>query len=152
MGVGGTKPKPTALKVIEGNPGGRPLNKNEPKPKLGTDCPEWLDDVARAEWDRVYPELERTGVITEVDRATLADYCAAWSLLVRAQEGLEHGEVIETSTGTLIQSPYVGMVNRASDRLRKLACELGMTPSSRSRVTTTKPTESKNPFKSFVKK
>ena len=31
MAQRGRKPKPTALKVLEGNPGGRPLNLNEPK-------------------------------------------------------------------------------------------------------------------------
>ena len=29
----GRKPKPTAVKELEGNPGKRELNKNEPKPK-----------------------------------------------------------------------------------------------------------------------
>ncbi|MEQ8198694.1 MAG: phage terminase small subunit P27 family, partial [Clostridiaceae bacterium] len=33
MAQRGRKPKPTAIKVLEGNPGKRPLNKNEPKPE-----------------------------------------------------------------------------------------------------------------------
>ncbi|HZK10243.1 MAG TPA: phage terminase small subunit P27 family, partial [Clostridia bacterium] len=33
MATRGRKPKPTALKVLEGNPGKRPLNKNEPQPE-----------------------------------------------------------------------------------------------------------------------
>lgn len=33
MATRGRKPKPTALKVLEGNPGKRPLNKNEPNLK-----------------------------------------------------------------------------------------------------------------------
>jgi len=35
--MAGRKPKPTALKIIEGNPGKRPLNKNEPKPDIFED-------------------------------------------------------------------------------------------------------------------
>ena len=31
MATRGTKPKPTALKTLEGNPGKRKINKNEPK-------------------------------------------------------------------------------------------------------------------------
>ena len=30
MATRGRKPKPTALQVLEGNPGKRPLNENEP--------------------------------------------------------------------------------------------------------------------------
>ena len=33
MAQRGRKPKPTALKMLEGNPGGRPLNTKEPKPE-----------------------------------------------------------------------------------------------------------------------
>ena len=32
MAQRGRKPKPTAVKVLEGNPGKRSLNTNEPKP------------------------------------------------------------------------------------------------------------------------
>lgn len=36
----GRPPKPTAIKELEGNPGKRPLNKNEPKPKqTAPKCP-----------------------------------------------------------------------------------------------------------------
>ena len=32
MATRGRKPTPTAIKLLEGNPGKRPLNANEPKP------------------------------------------------------------------------------------------------------------------------
>lgn len=35
MAARGRKPKPTALKVLEGNPGKRPLNDHEPIPPKG---------------------------------------------------------------------------------------------------------------------
>ena len=41
--MAGRKPKPTAIKELEGNPGKRKLNKKEPKPEKGMPvCPEWL--------------------------------------------------------------------------------------------------------------
>jgi len=41
--MAGRKPKPTALKKLEGNSGKRKLNKKEPVPVKGMpDCPEWL--------------------------------------------------------------------------------------------------------------
>ena len=36
----GRKPKPTAIKKLEGNPGKRKLNQNEPQPeKTAPECP-----------------------------------------------------------------------------------------------------------------
>ena len=41
--MAGRKPKPTALKKLEGNPGKRKLNNKEPVPDKGMpDCPAWL--------------------------------------------------------------------------------------------------------------
>ena len=50
----GRNPKPTAQKVLEGNPGKRELNTKEPKPeKKAPACPKWLDDEAKKEWKRL---------------------------------------------------------------------------------------------------
>ena len=53
----GRKPKPTDQKRLEGNPGKRQLNDQEPEPEVAIpDCPEHLDPEARAEWQRVTQE------------------------------------------------------------------------------------------------
>jgi hypothetical protein len=71
----GRKPKPTALKLVSGNPGRRPLNEHEPEhPSIDTACPDELRDrVARQEWDRIVPALAH-GHVTTVDRAILIGY------------------------------------------------------------------------------
>ena len=44
--MAGRKPKPTAVKKLEGNPGKRKLNTKEPNPGKGMpDCPVWLLSV-----------------------------------------------------------------------------------------------------------
>ena len=41
--MAGRKPKPTAIKKLEGNPGKRKLNTKEPIPAKGMpECPDWL--------------------------------------------------------------------------------------------------------------
>ena len=46
MATRGRKPKPTAMKELEGNPGKHPLNTSEPKPnKKAPACPKWLEIV-----------------------------------------------------------------------------------------------------------
>ena len=75
------------------------------------------------------------GLLTDVDRAALAAYCQAWARWIEAEEAIrEHGMVVETDKGNLIQSPYVGIANQAMKQMRAFLVEFGMTPSSRSRV------------------
>lgn len=51
MATRGRKPKPTAMKELEGNPGKHPLNTSEPKPnKKAPACPKWLEPEAKKEW------------------------------------------------------------------------------------------------------
>jgi P27 family predicted phage terminase small subunit len=131
----GRKPKPTALKALAGNPGKRPLNENEPQFSGIPDCPDHLDAVAQDEWQRVSGELIAVGLLTTVDRAALAAYCAAYSRWVKAEEKIQTtSEVIKTRAGGVIQNPYIGIANRALDLMHKFLSEFGMTPSSRSRL------------------
>ena len=58
MAKRGRKPKPTALKKLEGNPGKRPLNELEPMPQVTMlRCPNWLEPEAKKEWRRLAPVL-----------------------------------------------------------------------------------------------
>ena len=72
--MAGRKPKPTALKKLEGNPGKRKLNKKEPIPgKEMPDCPQWLLPDAKDEWVRLCEKLNQIGELTEVDRTAFAE-------------------------------------------------------------------------------
>ena len=60
---------------LEGNPGKRKLNTNEPVPEKGKpDCPEWLLPEAKKEWERLADLMNQMGVLTEVDMAAYAAY------------------------------------------------------------------------------
>ena len=85
----GRKPKPTALKMLEGNPRGRPLNTEEPKPeKKAPRCPSWLEAEAKKEWKRLAKVLENMGLLTEMDMAAFAGYCQAYARWKEAEEFL----------------------------------------------------------------
>ncbi len=78
MAQRGRKPKPTAIKLLEGNPGKRSLNTGEPQPnKKAPRCPSWLEDEAKKEWKRMAKQLEHLGILTEIDMAAFAGYCQA---------------------------------------------------------------------------
>lgn len=129
-------PKPTALKLLEGNPGKRPINRSEPKPASKTpNCPSWLDDVAKAEWKRVIKDLEGAGLITLIDRSALAAYCQAFSRWKHAEDIVKReGLTMATESGYVMQHPAVGIANSALELMRKFMSEFGMTPASRSKI------------------
>jgi P27 family predicted phage terminase small subunit len=132
----GRKPKPTAEKLAEGNPGKRPLNASEPKlePAL-PDAPEHLTDVAKEEWQRLAKELFDAGILTNADRGALAAYCEAWADWVDARKHIDSdGKTILSPKGFEMQSPWVTISNRAINTMMKIAAEFGLTPSSRSRI------------------
>ena len=87
MATKGRKPKPTALKLLEGNPGKRPLNVDEPKPKKqAPSCPSWLEPEAKKEWKRMAKTLESIGILTEIDKAAFSGYCQAYARWREAEE------------------------------------------------------------------
>jgi P27 family predicted phage terminase small subunit len=137
MGARGPAPKPTHLKLLEGNPGKRPLNQNEPKPKpIAPKPPSWLDKEAKKEWKRVAPELERLGLLTVVDGAALAAYCQAYSRWVEAEKFLsKHGTVFKTPNGYIQQLPQVSIAQKYLQIVKSFCQEFGLTPSARSRMT-----------------
>ena len=137
MGARGPIPQPTALKLLKGNPGKRPINGREPKPRpVPPKCPTWIDAAAKREWRRVVPELDRIGLLTTVDMAALAAYCQAFSRWKDAEESLsEHGVTFETEKGYLMPRPEIAIAKMYLGFIKSFCAEFGLTPSSRGRMT-----------------
>ena len=76
-------------------------------------CPRWLDKEAKAEWRRVTRLMKDQGILAEVDRTTLTQYCQLWSDFVA-----------EPQKFTAAQHT----------QLRLCCVELGFTPSARARL------------------
>ena len=143
----GRKPTPTVLKLVKGNPGKRALPKSEAVVALAEPTPPaFLCDDAKVEWGRVCSALFSAGLMTELDRAALSAYCAAygrWAQAERAinamagKDGINAALLIKTKEGNAIQNPLVGIANKARADVVRFAAEFGMTPSARSRVTAT---------------
>lgn len=132
----GRKPKPTVLKLIEGNPGRRPIKGAEPKPSSDVPtCPAHLGPSAKAEWKRLARDLNRVGLLTMVDRAALAVYCQSWGRWVEAERKLQQTPpLLKTPSGYVQQSPWLTIANKERELMARYMAELGLTPSSRSRL------------------
>lgn len=136
MATRGRKPKPTAMKELEGNPGKHPLNTSEPKPnKKAPACPKWLEPEAKKEWRRLAKQMEAIGILTEVDMAAFAGYCQAYARWKEAEEFItQHGIIVKTPSGYWQQVPQVSIAQTYLKIMNKFAEQFGLTPSSRSRI------------------
>ena len=134
----GPAPMPTELKKIEGV---RPcrINDKEPKyvPMVGK-CPGWLPERAKTELHYLVDHLEKAGVLTAADRDVFTQYC--W--LVAQVEDLqaeikEHGMIHTTPKGHRQPAPEVSMLREFMKLKNQLAQQLGLTPSSRTKIIVT---------------
>ena len=135
--MSGRRPKPTAIRRLEGNRGKRAWNHDEPEPPDGIPrCPKHLAPIARTEWRRVARVLHAMGVLTPIDRAALAAYCQSYAQWVEAEQRPKETPPLLTSpSGYVQQSPWMAIANKQLELMGRYMTELGMTPASRSRVT-----------------
>ncbi len=150
----GRKPKPTALKVLEGNPGKRSLNKNEPKPnKKAPRCPSWLDSEAKKEWRRLSKQLEKLGILSEIDMAAFAGYCQAYARWKEAEEFItKHGTIVKTPSGYWQQVPQVSIAQTYLKIMNRFCEQFGLTPSARSKIVTDTSNETEDPLEFILYK
>ena len=135
MSTRGRKPKPTELKRLEGNPGKRPLNKREPKPKGKVKRPYGLGKGLQDRfWREHAGELERLGILTGIDSAAFRLMAEHYALAIDAVKGLrETGMTVEGRDGPK-KHPLAQIFRDNSMAFKSYASEFGMTPSARSRL------------------
>lgn len=149
------KPRPAALKLVEGrgngrDSGGRPVKETPAFVRLPPQAPEWLPAEARAEWERVVPELQRLELLKPIDGSSLTAYCLAWHRLVTATAIVEReGMVLQDDRqGRAQRHPALLTAEAASKELRAWCGEFGLTPSAEARLGAAKDKgdEGDNPF------
>jgi len=139
----GRKPRPTQIKILEGEKNKNRINRREPKPHPGRPtCPDHLSPAAKSEWKRIVPQLEEMGRLSKNDRTELALYCQAYARWKKAEDVLnEKGELYKTQSGNVITSPMLWVANKAMEQCHKFLVEFGMTPASRGRINVAGPGE-----------
>jgi len=141
MGRRGPPPKPTHIRLLDGNPGKRPLNRREPRPRSDTPrCPAWLLGEAKKVWKRMVNVLRGMGVLTVADGEALAAFCQVYVRWRQAEEFLDkHGVAypLRDDRGQIkcmVQFPQVTIARHQLQVLCRLYQEFGLTPASRSRI------------------
>lgn len=136
----GRRPKPTALKLIDGNPGKKPLNKEEPhSSNIYPDKPHNLSPIAFRFWDNLVETLADMNVLQSADRTSMIGLCEAWADSEELRDAVRsEGRVYTTVTqsgDTMIRpNPKVAMYVQAQLMVKAYLIEFGLTPAARSRV------------------
>lgn len=134
MATRGPKPTPTHLRIITGNPQHRPINADEPVPEgeIDPQGPEFLSARARYHWRRA---VDSAPWIKATDEAVLMSYSMAYAEVEEHEAQIRKlGHVIKMGKAGFQQNPHVWLKKNAIERLMRASAELGLTPSSRSRV------------------
>ena len=128
---------PLALITGKSSPALRSKRKNaarvEAEPPI---CPTELSERAKTEWRYITPLLAANGLLTKLDRAVLAEYCASYALWIEMQERIseKHGLTFSTESGFEQQIPEIGIMHKAAERMMKAGDKLGLSPSARSGI------------------
>ena len=148
MAVAGQRPKPTRLKMLDGNPGKQRLPVNEPKPTVRLPpAPSHLAPAAKAEWRRTGKLLLALGLVTDIDRAAFAVYCQAYARWVEAEDNLrQFGMIVKAPSGYPIPSPFLSIANQSMAQIQRMLGEFGMTPASRTRIQVAERSDADDPL------
>lgn len=97
------------------------------------ECPDWLDDEGRSEWERLAPLLVARRTVTDASRGLLATLCQAWSVFVHASrkfnEMRDEGDVSAQDVRR-----WSAAMTEASGTYMRAAAEFGIGPASRTKV------------------
>jgi P27 family predicted phage terminase small subunit len=142
--MGRRGPKPLPVSILEAR-GSRRIRKDivPPAAPASVDAlsmPDWLDPLAADGWRRITAVLKTMGILEQVDQTVLGRYCIAelrWKKAVAFI--LKNGEVyaLKDKHGNVrCAQPYpqVAIANQLAAELGRLEQELGLTPSSRTRI------------------
>lgn len=137
--IRGRKPKPTEVKIREGNPGKRPI----PQPVIvggradvaQMTVPSGLQVEGKKLWNEVVPYLAEVGMLDIVDRTALELMCVQYDRITQARRKIKReGVMIRGSTHNTVQHPGLAIEREATRLFMSIAEQFGLTPVARSRL------------------
>jgi P27 family predicted phage terminase small subunit len=134
----GRTPKPSGLRLVQGNPGKRPPPPNEPDPEYLADlsAPTMLSPAQAEIWNNLAPALRANKLLTVLDVQALMLLCIALQQHQFATNEIGDNKLImkNAETGAFSPSPWVIIQSMSFKRAKLLLDAFGMTPAARTRV------------------
>ena len=137
--MSGRPPKPTAMRVIEGDRGKRGRSKQEPDPEyLAAEnmvAPAWLPAAAKVVWDELVPALQKARLVAVIDVELLAHGCAAIAMCRKATIRAHKKTVIAGKDGAGDSlSPWLIVQSMSFKQLNAVLLQFGVGPAARTRI------------------
>jgi P27 family predicted phage terminase small subunit len=127
----GRKPKPFLLKLAEGNRGRRKLIPGVELPAGPFDPPFPLDGIALQEWERI---IAAAYWLRETDAVAVADRCLCFQRMLECEQDVRDRGVLTRTRAGKVTNPSVRIARGYRTSIQRHDAELGLTASSRSRV------------------
>lgn len=124
----GRPSKPRGLKLVEGNPGKRPIEPEVPFVRDAPVKPADLSPDAGWLWDQVVEQMTTIGLLKPLDASSLEVLCetfARWREAVRFRR--ERGIIGKNSQG-IVKASWVSAEQEAGREFRAWCAEYGLTP------------------------
>lgn len=133
--MAGRKPKPTALKLIQGTLRKDRANMREPKPSGDLLEPPTYFSIEQSEvWNYAIANAPK-GLLKRLDISILEIWVTAYvTYRESALKVKQLGQVIKSPSGYPIVNPYLSNMNKQASIMMKASSEMGFTPTSRSRI------------------
>ena len=145
----GRKATPHELKILNGNPGKRPMNPSPPKPvgKIGKP-PRFLDERGVYWWNEFLKEWALNGLDVSTYAPLLGTLANTMALYEKAAEDLkEHGAYnTHPRTGIRAKHPALTDMIHMATVIKQLCSEAGVTPSSAAKIVTPAGQEASDPL------
>jgi P27 family predicted phage terminase small subunit len=126
--------KPNALKLLEGNPGKRPIKKGPDNKADKLHCPAWLNIEAKREWKKIVPYLKKAGFINNGDKAVLASYCQNYARWKQAETALDNEDLKVIGRAGYMPNPLAKMSAQYHAMMNTAIKKLGLSPSDRANL------------------
>lgn len=119
-------------------------------------CPQWLDDTAKEEFERVSEELKAIDLICNIDTTILAIYCDAYSNYVQLTQAIQTNGAIQYYVNTKgeenkVVSAEVMAQNKYIDTIMKCSSKLGLSISDRLKLIIPEKDTKENKFAKFCR-
>lgn len=144
MGSRGPQPKPTALRIAQGNPGRRELNELEPVPPPGRiSPPAFVTGVALQIWNEVSPVMIAMRTLTTADVYPFGRYCCAFARYLELRDAMwAKGWTgttypLKSDSGKargVCELPQAAELRRLHEILSRAEDRFGLSPSARTRL------------------
>ena len=149
--VVGRKTTAPKLKLLEGNPGKRPVGPGVQLPPVAPEEPDWHDwwpvkrgsglvadrrarAVASTTWAQIVGQLDPLGLLAEIDDTILVDLCICRARIDACERNISADGIAVSGKHGPVKNPAAVAVHQYRTQPRAYISELGLSPAARARL------------------